>query len=545
MNYKSTLPLLMGILLLCQVSSAQTLFRSNQTGANYAWTTIANWESSADGITWVPAASYPVSGDGVITVSEGDSLTLATAVTIDQVVVDGVLAIFGSTQTLANGTGADMEVNGKLHMGFNGILDGAGSLQINASGTLSFLLSGARVRTATVNNGHVVVSNPATTASYIENTFTNNGVFTMYSGIFTINNGEFINNDSVIILTSSPDNYIQTSGTPVGVFTNAAGGVLYKPNAGNFFINRINNSGLVKGVGTFDLHTIPLNNGTVEPGNSPGILAVPYNFFTSKTPTANLEIVNASGPGTGYDQLSITGVSANLSGTTINVTGNPAAPMGDYVLLTSENPFTGTPVVNVPTGYSYTVNASDITITKLVSLPVVWGDFTGFDESDRVRLVWSTIQEIESSHFIVEHSTDGIHFTAIGNIAAQGTANIETRYTFTHTSPSLTGVNYYRLKQYDLNGKYAYSPTINVRLKNDGRPVVTATPNPVRNSLQIFATKPNYKMRLTDLNGRTLKTMQLAQGAQYLDVNDLPTGTYYLLFTDGENTSSQKLLKMR
>jgi len=548
MNYKSTLPFLMGLLLLSQVSFAQNAYRSNQTGANYAWTTVANWEYF-DGSNWQPATTYPVSTDDVITITAGDSITLSTAITIDQVVVDGILAIFNSTQTLADGAGIDMQVNGKLHLGLNGILDGAGSLQINSTGTFSLLLSGARVRTPTVNNGSAVVSNPATTTTYIENsTFTNNGTFTIASGRLTINNGELLNNNVVTVLSTSPDSYIQTSGTtPVGVFTNAVGGVLNKPNTGDFSINRFVNHGLVKGIGNLLMPTTPTNDGSIEPGNSPGILAVPSNFITGKTPTVNLEIVDASGAGTGHDQLQLTGALApNLSGTVINVTSGPGVPLGSYTVLTSATAFTGAaPTVNVPPGFAYTVNTNDIVVTRTSLLPVTWGDFTGFDEVDRVRLAWSTIQEIESSHFEIEHSTDGRSFTVIGTVAAAGESNIEKRYSFIHTSPSLTATNIYRIKQYDLNGKFSYSPTIYVKLKNSGRPVITATPNPVRNSLQIFATKPNYKMRLTDLNGRTLKTLQIAQGAQYLDVNDLPTGTYYLLFTDGESTFSQKIVKMR
>ncbi|HEX2847694.1 MAG TPA: T9SS type A sorting domain-containing protein [Chitinophagaceae bacterium] len=548
MNYKSTLPFLMGILLLSQVSSAQNAYRSKQTGGDHAWTTIANWEYF-DGISWLPAATYPVSTDGAITITAGDSITLSTAITIDEVTVDGILAIFSSTQTLANGTGIDMQVNGKLHLGLNGILDGTGSLQINSTGTFSLLLSGARVRTPTVNNGHAVVSNPDATSTYIENSvFTNNGTFTISSGRLTINNGELVNNSSLVILSTSPNSYIQSAGTtPVGLLTNAVGGTISKPNTGDFSIGRFINHGLVKGIGNLLLPTVTGNDGSIEPGNSPGILAVPGNFITGRTPTINLEIVSGSGAGTGHDQLQITGaVAPNLSGTVLNVTSGPGVPLTSYTVLTSTTAFTGAPpTVNVPPGFAYTVNASDIVVTRTSLLPVTWGDFTGFDEVDRVRLAWSTIQEIESSHFEIEHSTDGRSFAVIGTVEAAGASNTEKRYSFIHTGPSLTATNIYRIKQYDINGKFSYSPAIYVKLKNSGRPVITATPNPVRNSLQIFATKPNYKMSLTDLSGRTLKTLQIAQGAQYLDVNDLPTGTYYLLFTDGESTFSQKIVKMR
>jgi hypothetical protein len=499
-----------------------------------------------DGVSWVPAAAYPTSAADVITISTADSITLSTAITIDQVVVDGVLAMFSSTQTLNDGAGIDLQVNGRMHMGLNGILQGAGTLQVNSSGTLSFLLSGARVRTVTTNNGNTVVSNPTGTTSGIENnTFTNNGIFTVVSGVFTINSCELVNNNSFVILSTSPNSYIQTSGTtPAGQLTNAATGTLSKPNTGSFSINRLANLGLIKGIGSLDVPTMPTNSGILEPGNSPGVIGVNANFFTSKTPTVNIEIADGTGAGIGHDQVNITGASS-LAGTTINVTGNPAAPIGAYTILTADVNFVGSPTINVPTGYSSTINANNIVINKNTSLPVLWGEFNAFDETDNVRLIWSTVQEIDASHFEVEFSTDGSSFLSVSRIAAAGNSNVEKRYSFVHTSPSKTATNFYRIKQVDINGKYSYSKTVLVKLKGTGRPVVSATPNPVRNSLQIIAAKENFKMILTDLNGKTLKTLSLAKGSQYLDVSELSTGTYYILFSDGESSFSQKIVKMR
>lgn len=550
MNHKSTLYLLLLSCLLCSsfAGFSQNAYRSKQTGANYSWTTVANWETF-NGTAWVPASAYPVSTDGIITISAADSITLSTAITTDQIVVDGILAIFSSTQTLNDGPGVDLQVNGKLHMGLNGVLSGTGSLQVNASGTLSFLLNGARVRTTTTNNGSTIVANPTGTTGIEINSFTNNGTFTINSGTFSINNCELINNNLVVINSVSPASYIVSAGTaPAGQLNNTAAGTVSKPNAGSFSIGRFSNAGLVKGIGSIDIPTMPSNTGRLEPGNSAGSIGVPANFFTGKTPTLNLEIIDGSGPGLGHDEVNITGA-ANLSGTTINIAGNDiGAPAGPYTVLAADANFIAPPSlanIHVAPGYTVTINANNIVINKNIVLPVSWGGFDAFDEADKVRLLWSTVQEIDASHFIVEYSTDGSSFAPLARISASGNSNVEKRYSYSHNSPSATGTNFYRLKQVDVNGKYAYSKTVTIKLKTGGRPVVTATPNPVRNSLQIFTTQPNFKLVLSDLNGRTLKTLQLGQGSQYLDVNDLPAGSYFLLFSDGERSFSQKIIKTR
>ncbi|MET0464948.1 MAG: T9SS type A sorting domain-containing protein, partial [Chitinophagaceae bacterium] len=329
---------------------------------------------------------------------------------------------------------------------------------------------------------------------------------------------------------------------------NTAAGTVSKPNTGTFSIARFSNAGLVKGIGTIEIPTMPANTGRLEPGNSPGSIGVPSNFFTGKAPTLNLEIADGSGAGIGHDEVSITGA-ANLSGTIINIAGNDlTAPAGPYTVLTADANFTAPPNlanIHVAPGYTVTVNANNIVINKNIVLPVSWGDFDAFDEADKVRLLWSTVQEVDASHFIIEFSTDGSSFAPLAKVSASGNSNVEKRYNYSHNSPSVTGTNFYRLKQVDINGKYAYSKTVTIKLKTSGRPIITATPNPVRNSLQIFATQANFKLILTDQNGRTLKTQQLVKGSQYLDVSDLATGSYFLLFSNGDRSFSEKIIKTR
>src|SRR5437773_7693102 len=88
-------------------------FRSVASGN---WGAAATWQLF-DGTNWVAAAAPPTSSDGVITIQSGHTVTVATAVVVDQVVVDagGQITLgSGVTLTLANGTGTDLTVNGIL-----------------------------------------------------------------------------------------------------------------------------------------------------------------------------------------------------------------------------------------------------------------------------------------------------------------------------------------------------------------------------------------------------------------------------------------------
>ncbi len=91
--------------------------------------------------------------------------------------------------------------------------------------------------------------------------------------------------------------------------------------------------GLLGGSGTVSVvsHTLT-NHGTIAPGNSPGILTIDGNFAQGAGGRTEIEI-GGPDPGTGFDQLAITG-SAALDGTLALATINGYAPDGGYPVLT-------------------------------------------------------------------------------------------------------------------------------------------------------------------------------------------------------------------
>jgi hypothetical protein len=76
-------------------------------------------------------------------------------------------------------------------------------------------------------------------------------------------------------------------------------------------------------------------------------------------------------------------------------------------------------------------------------------------------LTWSTVTETNNHHFDVESSSDGINFVKIKEI--QGAINSMNIISYSYLDPSPTnGLNYYRLKQVDMNGMHKYSDIVSV-----------------------------------------------------------------------------------
>lgn len=101
-------------------------------------------------------------------------------------------------------------------------------------------------------------------------------------------------------------------------------------------------------------------------------------------------------------------------------------------------------------------------------LPVEYLYFeAAFRRQERVvELRWATGKEWENSHFEVERAVGNVrNWEKIGRIEGRGYSDDPVEYLFKDQKPPLVGGNiFYRLKQVDFNGKFAYSKVISLRV---------------------------------------------------------------------------------
>ena len=71
-------------------------------------------------------------------------------------------------------------------------------------------------------------------------------------------------------------------------------------------------------------------------------------------------------------------------------------------------------------------------------------------------LTWQTAIEYANRGFHIEHSTNGNDFQRIDWVEGIGTTFTVQSYRYIHDEP-VTGLNYYRLLQEDLDGTWKYS----------------------------------------------------------------------------------------
>ncbi len=181
---------------------------------------------------------------------------------------------------------------------------------------------------------------------------------------------------------------------------------------------------------------------------------------------------------------------------------------------------------------NFTIEASAGNTLSGTTIPVTLAGFTARRSNGVNILNWSTQQELNTNHFIVERSTNGVSFASIGQVTAVGNSSIVHNYTFTDLHPS-RGNNYYRLRTVEKDNTSKLSDTRRVR--NEGIADVNIFPNPVTSklSVSINADKASQgQLSITDLSGKIVytATVKLPQGNTILPVsmNKMAAGTYLI-----------------
>lgn len=193
----------------------------------------------------------------------------------------------------------------------------------------------------------------------------------------------------------------------------------------------------------------------------------------------------------------ITAVSGVTGGTydiDVTMTGvNPAGVLSDMRLVVSTGGTTasavGTHAAATGTVSNPTAKRTGLTIADLTArdfrlgtinqgatpLPVEFLALNADAEGSHVNVVWSTALEFNTNYFIVQRSKDGSSFESLSQVAAAGNSSTVKNYQFVDQDP-YSGVSYYRLKQVDVDGKFAFSHIVSVN--RDAEEMISVYPNP-------------------------------------------------------------------
>ncbi len=174
-------------------------------------------------------------------------------------------------------------------------------------------------------------------------------------------------------------------------------------------------------------------------------------------------------------------------------------------------------------------------------LPVSWLSFTAALQNNTVQLKWSVSNEFNVNHYIVEHSTDGIHFKFISSMQIQDSNAQQKHYQWLHSMPA-AGNNYYRIRQIDNDGQFSYSKIAAVKVVTEGD--CTVTPNPSNDIVLVNCSSAIRYVKCYNAQGTLVKQAIGSSTQQRISLKALPAGMYtFKVFTSENNVLTVKVLK--
>ncbi|MEP7277539.1 MAG: T9SS type A sorting domain-containing protein [Bacteroidota bacterium] len=191
-----------------------------------------------------------------------------------------------------------------------------------------------------------------------------------------------------------------------------------------------------------------------------------------------------------------------------------------------------------------------ITLKSATLLPAVWLGFAATAVNSNALLNWKTSDEMNVDHYAIEHSFNGVSFSAVGTVAANNASGTN-NYNFTHADLA-AGIHYYRIRRIDKDGKSEYSDTKAIKIASSGANV-QVRPNPVIGATLVLAvsTQQSNKtnVQVTGVDGKIIvqQNISLAAGNNTININiaTVPPGVYLVRMLLNDEMVTKKFIKER
>jgi hypothetical protein len=185
-------------------------------------------------------------------------------------------------------------------------------------------------------------------------------------------------------------------------------------------------------------------------------------------------------------------------------------------------------------------------------LPIELLSFSATYDDKKVIIKWSTASETNNNYFTVERSDDMKTWQVMGKLDGAGNSNTVQDYSFFDYGIK-SGTLYYRLKQTDFDGNFAYflPPHSVVCEYSSSKPEIVYYPNPFTTDLSVDIQNISTEAAtfyIFDLLGNKIleKNLDNVQSENHnfiLNLSSLPTGIYFAKFASSSYTWTTRLVK--
>ncbi|AXY73498.1 T9SS C-terminal target domain-containing protein [Paraflavitalea soli] len=415
-----------------------------------------------------------------------------------------------NTVQYADGGGVDMDVNITNYNPNNVSLcnldnsAAAGSGGIRLSGTFGFAAAGGHV---VLNDNNFILS---ATGSYVHN------AINAYEGYFMSNGTGVLKKEGIAnsAAFTFPVGQAENDYTPV-TLTNTSG----VANDYNVQVKTYANSGSSESVPAEGIdRTWQVYAATAGAAN----ICLQHNAVTNPS-------------GTGTDGSLFTNSTAFVTQQTGSGAWSPGTQTDG-----------GSPLSTHCAVYTLPASAGDVTgyfskASDLLSpLPVTLASFHGQVVNCSGRLTWKTASESNSLKFVIEHSTNGVDFSPVGELSSENNSN-GASYDYNYSRIN-NGTNYFRLLMVDKDDRYAYSSIIS--LTSSCAPSILITPNPVQSILTVRNVRAGSQVTVFNVTGQQMVKAHASGSLLQIDTQQWSKGIYTVIVVDNNQVlKTEKVVK--
>lgn len=168
-------------------------------------------------------------------------------------------------------------------------------------------------------------------------------------------------------------------------------------------------------------------------------------------------------------------------------------------------------------------------------LPVEYISFDVQELKYANDILWSTSSELNSDYFEIERMNHDNLWETIGRVESFGTQDQSQHYSYLDARPQ-TGISYYRLKQFDFDGKFEYSPIVSSHRVSEKN----IFPNPTNGTVYISEIEQGEQITILDKNGKVV--FSDFYNGKSLNVDTLVNGVYFVKI-NGRDTEKLVIIK--
>ncbi len=156
----------------------------------------------------------------------------------------------------------------------------------------------------------------------------------------------------------------------------------------------------------------------------------------------------------------------------------------------------------------------------------------------QAKILWTTTNEIDQDFYEIQRSVDGMYFVPIGKVKANNLIPAQT-YSFWDRDPP-SGVNYYRIKAWDVDGQVAWQKVISLTVFRTKIWYAQET-----KLLKISIPASEYltdNIQIVSVNGRQVFTNNILPQEYEINLARLSPGIYFVLINNRLNPEIHKIV---